>query len=236
MRFERTFSALIALVVATCVARVGHAEPAPAPPTKSRKSMPVGAFVDLEWRLMGLAGHVSHGPAFAAGATFANGLVRLGLGGIARPGPINPATFSALLSDGTTYQGQRRLELKSDGSMLGVHLAFSGRLPFAKSVALELPITVGYGGFGFYLHGQDRTTPDGRRVSEWEDELFDGKDSFLGMVIDAGLRVGYQPEALPWLKPYVGAAFTIVPGFQTVVRDDYFGVSGSMGVEIGYGI
>jgi hypothetical protein len=198
--------------------------------------VPVGAFVDLEWRLMGLGGHVSHGPAFAAGATLADGFVRVGLGGLGRPGPLNPATFPVVLPAGTSYKGRRRLELKSDGSMLGVHLAFSQHMPFAEAIALELPITVGYGGFGFYLHGDDRNTPDGRRVSEWEDQLFDGNDSFLGVVIDASLRIGYQPQALPWLKPYAGAAFTIVPGFETMVRDDYFGVSGLIGVEVGYGI
>jgi hypothetical protein len=233
---ERVFSGLIAFFVASCLARVADAEPTPVRVVEARPNVAVGAFVDLEWRLMGLAGHVSHGPAFAAGATFADGFLRVGLGGLGRPGPLNPATFSVVLPPGTTYKGQRRLELKSDGAMLGVHVAFSQRLPFAEAIALELPITVGYGGFGFYLHGDDRDTPDGRRVSEWEDELFEGKDSFLGMVIDAGLRVGYEPAAIPWLKPYVGAAFTIVPGFETIVRDDYLGVSGVLGLEVGYGI
>ncbi|WP_441289915.1 hypothetical protein ACSRUE_04320 [Sorangium sp. KYC3313] len=198
--------------------------------------VPVGGFVDLEWRVMGLGGHVSHGPAFAAGVTLANGLVRLGLGGLGRPGPMNPATFEVALPGGQTYKGQRTLELKSDGSMLGAHVGLSFRLPFAQALAVQIPITVGYGGFGFYLQGNDRKTPDGRRVSAWEDELFAGKDSFLGLVVDTGLRLGYQPDDAPWFRPYVGASFTAVPGFDTVARDDYLGFSGVLGVELGHGI
>ncbi|WP_437809780.1 hypothetical protein [Sorangium sp. So ce1078] len=198
--------------------------------------VPVGGFVDLEWRVMGLGGHVSHGPAFAAGVTFANGLLRLGLGGLGRPGPMNPATFDVTLPEGKTYKGQRTLELKSDGSMLGVHVGLSFRLPFAEALAVQIPMTVGYGGFGFYLHGSDRETPDGRRVSAWEDELFAGKDAAMGMVIDGGLRLGYQPDEAPWIRPYVGASFTALPGFETVVRDDYLGFSGVLGVELGHGI
>jgi hypothetical protein len=198
--------------------------------------VPVGGFVDLEWRVLGLAEHVSHGPAFAAGVTFLNGLLRLGIGALGRPGPINPATFDVRVPDGKTYKGKRDLELKSDGAMVGVHLGLSLPLPFYEPLSIQVPLTVGYGGFGFYLHGEDRETPDGRRVSEWENELFDGKDSFLGVVIDTGLRLGYQPEDVPWLRPYAGVSFTVVPNYETFVRNDYLGFGGVVGLEIGHGI
>ena len=200
------------------------------------EEVPVGGFVDLEWRVLGLAEHVSHGPAFAAGVTFLNGLLRLGVGALGRPGPINPATFDVSLADGKTYKGKRDLELKSDGAMVGVHVGLSLPLPFYEPLSLQVPLTVGYGGFGFYLHGEDRDTPDGRRVSEWENELFDGKDSFLGVVIDTGLRLGYQPESVRWLRPYAGVSFTMVPNYDTFVRDDYLGFGGVVGLEIGHGI
>lgn len=202
----------------------------------TRRDIPVGGFVNLEWRVMGLAEHVSHGPAFAAGVTLLNGMLRFGIGALGRPGPLNPATFNAKLPAGSSYKGKTELSLKSDGAMVGGHLGLSFRLPLAEQLAIQLPLTVGYGGFGFYLHGEDRETPDGRRVSEWEDELFDGKDSFLGVVVDGGLRVGYQPEETPWLRPYAGVGLTIVPGFETTVRDNYWGVSGVLGIELGYGI
>lgn len=218
------------------VARSAHAEPEAAAPNGAESPVPVGAFVDLEWRVTGFAGHALHGPAFAAGATFADGLVRVGLAGSGRPGPVNPAAFVVTLPRDQTYKGRHQLELKSDGAMLGVHLGFSFRLPFEEAIALQLPITVGYGGFGFYLHGEDRNTPDGRRVSEWENELFDGRDSFLGLVLDGGVRVAFEPSTLPWLMPYMGVAVTVLPGFETLVSHDDLGVSGVLGIELGHGL
>lgn len=196
----------------------------------------VGGFVDLEWRVMGLGGHVSHGPAFAAGATFFDGLLRVGLGGLARPGPWNPATFDVALQDGTTYRGQSVLSLRSDGMMLGLHVALAFEVPRAPWLAIAFPVTVGYGGFGFYLNGDDRDTPDGRRVSEWENQLFGGRDSHLGIVIDGGVRFLAVLPNTPWLRPYAGANVTLLPGFETVVTRSYSGFSGSLGVEIGLGL
>ncbi len=198
--------------------------------------VPVGGFVDLEWRLMGLGGHVSHGPAFAAGVSLFDGVLRIGLGGLGRPGPWNEATFDVTLDDGVTYRGQSTLSLRSDGSMLGLHVAVSFEVPHVPWLALTVPLTVGYGGFGFYLHGDDRETPDGRLVSAWENELFDGRDSHIGLVIDTGLRLGLVLPRARFVRPYVGVAYTVVPGFDTIVRSNYRGASGVLGVEIGYGL
>src|SRR5262245_36148040 len=85
----------------------------------------VGGFVDLEWRAMGLGGHLSHGTSFAAGVTLLDGHLRLGLAGLNRPGPWNPATFDVTLPEGRTYRGKRRLALRSDGAMAGAHVALS---------------------------------------------------------------------------------------------------------------
>ena len=198
--------------------------------------VPIGGFVALEWRAFALAGHLSHGPAFAAGVSLWNGTLRLGVGGLSRPGPWNPASFDVELPDGQSYRGQRTLSLRSDGAMAGVHAALAFELPGVPWLALTLPVTVGYGGFGFYLQGADRKTPDGRRVSEWEDELFDGRDSHLGVVIDAGVRVNWVMAETRWLRPYLGIYYTTVPGFSTVVRNDYSGLSVALGVELGHGL
>lgn len=195
----------------------------------------VSMFIDLEWRVYGIAQHVSHGPAFAAGVSLLRDHLRIGFGSLARPGPFNPATFEVELEEGTQYRGQSTVSLRNDGMMGGVHLSYSTPLPFLRGFALQVPLTLGYGGFGYYLTGDDRDTPDGRRVSEWEDELFDNKDAYIGFVLDAALRLRYQSRALPWLMPYAGVGFTIVPGFETVVREDYFGFSGLLGVEVGIG-
>ena len=43
--------------------------------------------------------------------------------------------------------------------------------------------------------------------------------------------------ACPFSAPRLdGAAYTLVPGFRTVVRDDYAGFSAVLGVEVGLGI
>jgi hypothetical protein len=228
-RSER--NVVLALAVASVVGLVSSPARAENPPPERD----VGAFLDLEWRLMGLAEHVSHGPAFSAGATFFDGFLRVGIGGLSRPGPFNPATFDVTIPEGGTYQGQSVVSLRSDGGMAGLHLGLSVPLPL-DALAVQMPVTLGYGGFGFYLTGDDRETPDGRRVSEWEDELFDGRDSHIGLVIDVGLRLRYQPKALPGFAPYVGGAYTVVPGFDTIVRRDYAGFSGLLGVEVGLGM
>lgn len=196
----------------------------------------VGGFVDVEWRAMGMASHVSHGTGFAAGVSLWNGTLRLGVAGINRPGPWNPATFDVTLPNGASYRGQRTLSLRSDGAMAGPHVALAFEVPRVPWLAVTLPLTVGYGGFGFYLHDQDRKTPDGRRVSVWEDELFGGRDSFLGLVVDGGVRLNLVMRDTPWLRPYVAAYYTAVPGFDTVVRASYAGFSGALGVELGYGL
>lgn len=210
-----------------------------APSARAEAAQPpvaVGGFVDLEWRALALAGHASHGPAFAAGVTLWDGTLRLGVAGLSRPGPWNPATFDVTLEPGVSYRGQHRLSLRSDGAMAGLHAALAFEVPRVSWLAVTLPLTLGYGGFGFYLYGENRHTPDGARVSMWEDELFRGRDSFLGIVLDGGVRLGLVLPERPWLRPYLGVYYTAVPGFDTLVRGSYSGLSTALGVELGHGL
>jgi hypothetical protein len=234
-RFEHTLIAVLAFGTFSAVAKAQTYESEPHTPDAAPPEPLVGMFIDLEWRVMGVGAHVSHGSAFAAGASFFDGALRLGVGGLSRPGPFNSKTFDVTIPEGRTYKGKTVLSLRNDGGMAGLHVGLSVDAPL-DGFAVDLPLTVGYGGFGYYLSGLDRETPDGRRVSEWEDELFDGKDSHLGIVVDAGLRIRYCMKSLPWVAPYAGAAYTLVPGFRTIVRDDYAGFSGVLGVEVGLGI
>jgi hypothetical protein len=160
----------------------------------------------------------------------------IALTGINRPGPWNPATFDVPLPDGASYRGQSTLSLRSDGAMAGPHVALAFGVPSVPWLAATLPFTVGYGGFGFYLHDDDRHTPDGRRVSVWENELFGDRDSFLGLVLDAGVRLALVPPRTRWLRPYIAGYYTTVPGFDTVVRNSYSGFSAALGVELGHGL
>ncbi len=192
----------------------------------------VGAFVGADWRVMGLAGHLSHGPGWQIGVSLWRHL-SFGLAGFARPGPINPATFRVPVPNGGTYRGKGTLELRSDGSVLGAFVA--PYFDFRRApLSLELPVLVGFGGFGFYLHGDDRKVPDDRRVSEWENDLLGDKDSDpSNLVIDAGLRLSWTPRASPYVRPYVGVHYTWVTGFDTTVRSSYDGFSGVLGVKFG---
>ena len=77
---------------------------------------------------------------------------------------------------------------------------------------------VGLGGFGFYLHGDDRKVPDDRRVSDWENDLLGDKDSDTSnVVVDTGVRLAWTPRSAPHVRPYIGVHYTWVIGFDTTV-------------------
>lgn len=208
--------------------------PATASAQSSEQTPPsVGWFVGLDWRAMGLAGHFSHGPGFQGGVTLLRGRLKLGVAGFARPGPINPATFTVQASGGQTYNGSSTLNLRSDGGLFGLMVAPVLPVPGVEWLSAELPVTLGQGAFGFYLHGEDRDTPDGRRVSAWENELLDGRDSSFGLGLDAGLRLVVRPDANALVRPYVGVHYSTVLGYDSYVRASYSGFSAVLGMQLG---
>ncbi len=222
--------ALFALVLAA-LSPLSSATAQPAAAAEPERPV-VAPYAHLGWRVMGLGDHVSHGPAFELGIILKDHL-KLGIGGFSRPGPMNPRTFRIDLPEGQSYRGQDSLELRSDGAVVGLLVAPRVRLPGrASRVTLEAPLLVGFGGFGFYLTGDDRRTPDGRRVSEWEDELLDGRDASAGIALDAGVRVAIDLHE-EWLRLTAGLHYTTVVGYDAFVRDSYDGFSGSLGLEIG---
>jgi hypothetical protein len=132
---------------------------------------------------------------------------------------------------GQTYKGQSVVDLRSDGAVVG--LLLGGVLDPLRWLHVEVPVVLGTGQFGFYLTDEDRDTPDGRRVSEWENELLDGRDASGGFTIDVGVRLGLRFERLRWLRPYVGGNYSTVLGYDAFVTDDYSGFSFSVGFEVG---
>lgn len=198
-------------------------------PVPHRPPRDVAPFVGLGWRAMNLANHWSHGPEFQAGVLLWRHL-RVGIAGVARPGPINPRTFELIPVGGQTYRGQSRLELRSDGAIIGLLLGAS--FSPVSWLHVDVPIILGNAQFGFYLTDDDRETPDGRRVSEWENDLQDGRDASPGFAIDGGLRLGFN-TGVEWLRPYLGVHYTAVLGYDAFITDDYSGVSMSGGLEVG---
>ena len=195
--------------------------------TAAAEERPTTAFVSLRWRGYAMADHLSHGPAFAAGASLLHDRLRVGLAGTSRPGPINPATFPLDLD--TPYKGQDTLQLRSDGGTTG--LLIEAGLPLAQAkLRVSAPLMSGYGGYGFYLVGEDRETPDGRKPSAWEDELLAGADSAFGIVLDGGLQVAFGADRL--VRPTVAARYHAVLGYDATYADRYAGPSVELGIEI----
>lgn len=190
----------------------------------------VAPFVHLGWRALAIGGHASHGPEFAAGVRLFDGYLRLGIGGYNRPGPLNPTRFPTESLGGVEYKGSSTLDLKSDGGVVG--LLVGTQIPVTDWVAIDIPIIVGQAAFGFYLAGEDRDTPDGRRVSAWENELQDGRDASFAIGIDAGVRAAFTIESLPWLRPTVGVHYLVTPGYDAYAKDNYGGFSVAAGTEV----
>lgn len=190
----------------------------------------LGVFAGVDWRTMYVADHFAHGPGAQAGVIFFGGHLKVGLSGFARPGPINPATFE--VTPLREYKGQSTLKLRSDGALFGLLVAPVFQLP-GTPLSVELPVVFGQGAFGFYLHDEDRVTPDGRRVSEWENELLDGRDSFVGLGLEGGVRLALRFEQAAWVQPWVGVSVSTVFGYDTFVKPHYTGVSLTLGVQVG---
>jgi hypothetical protein len=209
-------------------APVSRIELAPAP----ARDRAIGAFVGTEWRAMALAGHASHGPGFQAGVTLLHGHLKLGLTGVGRPGPINPATFEAMASGGQTYKGKSTLSLRSDGNYIGLFVAPVLDVPGVPWLRVELPMSVGQAAYGFYLSGDDRETPDGRRVSAWENELLDGRDSSFAVGAEVGVQVTARLPSVPGMEPYLAAHWAFTLGYDAYVTDDYGGPSVALGMQL----
>ena len=188
-----------------------------------------GAFVGIEWRGYAMASHLSTGPAASVGASLWDDHVRIGLAGTARPGPINPATFPLALDDGETYRGQEVIYLRSDGGVTGLHLAVGAPLRGGRW-HLSAPLLVGYGGYGFYLTGEDRETPDGQKPSVWEDRLLAGQDSAFGVGVDGGVQLALGAQRA--VRPTLAVRYHAILGYDATYTDRYAGPSVSLGIEV----
>ncbi|MEZ4827598.1 MAG: hypothetical protein R3C61_15145 [Bacteroidia bacterium] len=139
--------------------------------------------------------------------------LKLGFNYFSRSGPINPQTFPLVLPAEAEYKGQTTLQLRSDHGAFGVMVApvfsFGG-------VKLEIPVSAGFMGAGYFLTGENRITPDGRRVSEWEDELMGDNDAGFGTMIEGGVKILFPLKNVP-ISLGSGIYYTLNPGWQSYV-------------------
>ncbi|MFT5583262.1 MAG: hypothetical protein ACI9VR_000840 [Cognaticolwellia sp.] len=179
-----------------------------------------------------MAEHLSHGPSLSGGVSLFQDQLRVGIAATTRPGPINPATFPLELDE--TYKEQDTLQLRSDGGAAGLYIAPGCTLANGR-LHLSAPVLFGGGGYGFYLVGEDRKTPDGEKPSVWEDKLLNGADSAFGWALDAGLQLALIPAGLGMngqVRPTIGVHYHTILGYEAAYTDRYQGPSVSLGVEV----
>lgn len=83
------------------------------------------------------------------------------------------------------------------------------------------------------MKGENRTTPNGRRVSVWEDELQQGTDADVGWASEVGLQAFYQPvTALPMLRISGAVVYTNTFGYQSFFGGDDF-YTNTLGLSFG---
>lgn len=157
--------------------------------------------------------HVGWTSGASAGTYLFKNRLKLGIYTYGRSGPINSYTFSVTPVNGQTYKGASTISLRADHVAFGVLIAPTFKVGRWQ---LDVPFSAGSVGAGFYLNGTDRETPDGSRVSVWEDRLMDGRDAAGGTFLEGGLRA-WLPSKNPHVLWGVAVHYTTVQGWSTYV-------------------
>ncbi len=171
----------------------------------------IGWFITPEVGTMFLEGHVGKTVGASFGVQLFKNHLKVGILNYGRSGPINGATFTTPAFNELVYKGKNQLTLRADHGAFGLLVAPSFNI---KNVGFDIPVMVGMVGGGFYLFGKDRETPDGRRVSEWENELMDGRDASFGSALEFGLR-SFFPTKIAGIRWGVGLHYTTTQGWET---------------------
>ena len=197
-------SLIIAIVI---VATTTYAFSQEITPKKSK----VGWFLTPEVGAMFLDGSVGNTFGISGGVKVWKNRLKLGIMAYSRSCPTNSATFNAKLPPGQTYKGQSTLKLRADWGAFGGMIAPTFKV---KNVEIDVPISFGGGIGGFYLVGDDRKTPDGARVSVWEDKLFKGEDAAFGSLTEFGVRA-FFPTKVKGMTMGAGLHYTLISGWKT---------------------
>lgn len=180
-------------------------------PAQDSKPSKIGWYITPEVGVMFLENHIGNTVGTSFGLKVWKDRLKIGVMGYGRSGPINPYTLDTKLADNQTYKGKSSLKLRADWGVIGGMIAPTFKF---KKFELDVPISYGLGIGGFYLHGDDRKTPDGERVSVWEDKLFKGEDASAGGWTELGARV-FFPTKTKGLTVGGGLHYTLINGWKT---------------------
>ena len=175
------------------------------------KTSKIGWFITPEIGAMFLDDHVGNTVGAAFGMNLWKNRLKVGIHAYGRSGPINPTTFTIEAFNGQTYKGSSTLNLRADWSTVGILIAPTFKV---RNVEIDVPINYGMAAGGFYLFGDDRKTPDGARVSAWENKLMNGEDAAAGSWLEFGVR-GFFPTKVKGIQFGAGVHYTIIQGWKT---------------------
>ncbi|TXB60635.1 hypothetical protein [Phaeodactylibacter luteus] len=198
----------------------------------------IGFYFQPEYSAMFLPGHVGNAVGIGIGITSKNRKWDFGIRTYGRSGPINTGQlYDLVLAEGVTYKGKSVLQVANDHGFLGLEMAYNLKLK-SDRLMLRFPVAFGSFGAGFYLLGEDRITPDGRRVNEWEDELQGGNDAGFGWLSEIGCQMVYQliPDN-SHLNIFAGLTHTTTYGYESFLGDeDLYNnrLRASVGIRVGF--
>ncbi|MEM9919196.1 MAG: hypothetical protein AAF990_13925 [Bacteroidota bacterium] len=182
--------------------------------------------------------HIGNAVGVSIGITTKNRKWDFGIRTYGRSGPINQGqVYDLVLEEGVTYKGKSVIQVANDHGYLGLEIAYNLKLN-ADRLVIRFPISFGQFGAGFYLLDDDRITPDGRRVNEWEDELQEGNDAGFGLLSEFGGQVIYQ--LIPnnrYLNLFAGLTYTNTYGYESFLgEEDFYNnkLRGSIGIRVGF--
>ncbi len=171
----------------------------------------IGWFITPEIGAMFLEDHIGNSVGASFGMKIWKNRLKVGINAYGRSGPINPKTFTVEAYNGLIYKGSSALTLRADYGTIGLMISPTFKV---KNVEIDVPISYGMGGGGFYLVGDDRNTPDGARVSEWENRLMNGEDAASGSWLEFGVR-GFFPAKIKGIQVGAGVHYSMVQGWKT---------------------
>lgn len=224
--------ALIALLLTLAADPVVVAPrpPATAPPDRPR----FGWYLGHSVRVLGNLGAASPAMFIEVGARWRN--LSFGIGSTYKPASWGPVRFDFEVPEDVDYGGRERLRVGAQFATIGLMVTPAVPMGRVDWLALEFPLGMGVGILGTPLLGSDRVTPDGDRVSVWENRLTDGGDLSLAFAGELGVRARLRPAPVDWFHVVAGVQYIFFSRYESSIvpdSDAIDGLGGSLGFVFG---